>query len=479
MAQVRRFASLIILAAACTVAENRGGGIGTLVISTAGDPNSLVPPLVASVQGRQVTDLIYERLASLGDSLHTNGDAGFTPALADSWSWASDSLSIAFHLNSRARWHDGQPVRSSDVRFTFNSYRDPALASRIGSLVDHVDSVSAPDSLTAVVWFHARAPEQFYEATDGIIIMPEHLWKTIPPSQWSASPQAMKPVGSGKFRFESWNHGSSLSLVADTTNYRGRPKLDRVVWSIAPDFNTALTRFLGGETDLFEGLRADDFADVGKKPDLRIVATPGTAYVFLQFNLRDPKKPARPHPVFGDRDVRRALTMAVDRASLVKNVYGTMALPALGPTQRAFPSTDPDIAQIPYDLAGAKLLLDSLGWRSDPSSGVRKRGAQKLAFTIVVPSSSKPRVRLAVLLQEQLRQAGADVAVEQADFPAFMTRSRKRDFDALLNGLRSQPSPSSLRDDWTSVGTAPGANNTGSYINPLFDVTVDSALGAY
>jgi peptide/nickel transport system substrate-binding protein len=463
---------------ACAEPQSPAIAAGTMVISTPGDPDVLLPPLVSSVQGRQVTDLVFDRLAVLGDSLNTIGDHGFIPQLARSWSWSSDSLRISFNIDVRAKWHDGKPVTASDVRFTFNSYRDTVLASSTAPLLATIDSVSAPDSATAVFWFHSRSPEQFYDAAAQMGIIPEHVWKTLPTTTWRAADQSKHPIGSGRFRFVSWNPGVSINLVADSLNYRGRPKLDRVIWSIAPDFNTALARFLGGQTDLFEAIRPENLTEVAKHPELRVITLAGVDYSFLDFNLVDPKNPARPHPLFGERALRRALTMAVDRASVVRSVYDSLALPAIGPTIRAFPSTDPNLPQIPFDTSAAARTLDSLGWRAASGSATRSKGGRELAFSVLVPSSSKPRMRMAVLVQEQLRRIGVKMDIESVPFPTFVERTHKRDFDGLLNALHSDPSPSAAREDWTSAGIATG-NNKGSYRNASFDAAVDSALATY
>jgi peptide/nickel transport system substrate-binding protein len=453
---------------------------GTLAISVGGDPDVLIPSLVSVVQASEITDMIYDRLADIGDSLNIVNDAGFTPHLADSWKWSADSLSIAFHIDARAKWHDGQPVRSNDVRFTFQSITDSTLGSPVGALITNIDSVSTPDSSTAVFWFHRRTPQQFYDATYQISIMPEHVWKGIAPSAWRASEAAKHPIGSGRFRFVRWTPRASVEVAADTANYRGAPKLARVVWSIAPDFNTALTRFLSGETDFFEVLRPENVPEVLKHPDLRTKTYKGLSYSFVQFNLRDPANHARPHPLFGDRRLRRALTMAVDRAAIVRSVYGEHALPALGPTVRAYPTTDPSLPQIPFDLAAAKALLDSLGWRDQNSDGVRERNGRQLEFSLGVPSSSKVRVQIAVLVQEQLRQAGVKVNVEQLDFPVLSERERKRVFDAVLNSWNTQPSPGAARGSWGTAGSrATSGNNYGSYESPAFDAYVDSALASF
>jgi peptide/nickel transport system substrate-binding protein len=347
-------------------------------------------------------------------------------------------------------------------------------------LLTNIDSVSTPDSATAVFWFHKRTPQQFYDATYQMPIMPEHIWKGIAPAAWRASDPAKHPIGSGQFRFVRWTPRTAVEVSADTTNYRGAPKLGRVVWSIAPDFATALTRFLTGETDFFEVLRPENIPEVMKHPNLRVKTYQGLAYLFAQFNLRDPANHARPHPIFGNRELRRALTMATDRATIVRSVYDTLALPALGPTVRAYPTTDPTIQQIPFDLAGARRMLDSLGWRVTGTGGTRSRNGRPLQFTLSVPSTSNVRVRLAVLIQEQLRQAGAKVNIERLDFPVLVEKERKRAFDAAIGQWNTLPSPGSVRASWGTAGSrASSGTNYGSYENPVFDAYVDSALASF
>src|SRR3954468_714697 len=274
---------------------------GTLVISTGGDPDVLIPSLVQSVQGAQVVDMLYDRLADIDDSLDIVNDKGFTPRLSDRWTWSRDSLSIPFDLNPNARWHDGVPVRSSDVRFTVASTKDSTLGSPTAPVIANIDSVSTPDSATAVYWFHARSPQQFYDAVYQLPIMPEHVWKNVPPSSWRASEAARHPIGSGKYRFVRWIPHAAVELAADTSNYRGAPKLSRVIWTISPDFPAAVTRFLSGEADFFEQLRPDNLVEVAKHPELRTKQYHALAYQFAQMNLRDPANHDWPHPIFGNR----------------------------------------------------------------------------------------------------------------------------------------------------------------------------------
>jgi peptide/nickel transport system substrate-binding protein len=450
------------------------------VISIGGDPDALIPSLVQSVAAGAMTDMIYDRLADIGDSLNILNDKGFTPRLADHWTWSTDSLSIAFHINPNAKWHDGVPVRSNDVRFTIASAKDSTLGSPAASLITNIDSVSTPDSATAVYWFHARSPQQFYDAVYQLSIMPEHVWKSIPPASWRAADAAKNPIGSGQYRFVRWIPRTVVELVADSANYRGSPKIRRLVWTIATDFNTAVSRFLGGEADFFEQLRLENMPEVAKHPTLRARQFHSFQYQFTQFNLRDPANHAKPHPIFGNRELRRALTMATDRAAIVRSVYDSLALPALGPTVRAYATTDPNLPQIPFDLPRARQILDSLGWRVSGSEGMRSRNGRPLEFTLSVPGTSKVRVQTAVLIQEQLRQAGVKVDVEQLEFPALMDKERKRTFDAAIGQWLTQPSPGAVLGSWGIGGSrATSGNNYGSYENPVFDANVDSALASF
>lgn len=458
--------------------SNQGPGEpgGTLVIATTADPGTLFPPLAGTVQAKQITEQIYDYLADVGPGMNTRGDKGFLPQLTDGWRWSSDSLSLTFHINPRAKWHDGLAVTSRDVRFTFALNKNPALGGSVESELANIDSVATPDSLTAVFWFHERQPTQFLDAAAQMLILPAHQLETIPVDKLREL--APSPIGSGRFRFRRRTKGSSVEIVADTLNYRGRARLDRVIWSIAPDFTPAVTRFLGGDADLFDALRVENVPQVRSHPTLRLLLLPPTDYAFIRFNLRDPENKARPHPLFGERDLRRAVAMSIDRRLLVKSVLDTMGMVALGPTIRAFPTTDPRIAQIPYDTVRAASLLDSLGWTRTNGRGFRTRKGRDLAFTLLVPTSSLNRVRMAVPLQAQLGKMGIRVSVETLGSAAMGSREQAGKFDAALGDWHMGASPDGTRQAWSSSGVGDAGVNYGYYESPVFDAQLDSALRA-
>lgn len=449
------------------------GVSGVLTISTPADADALIPPLVASTQGKQAVDLLFDMLAQPTAPIETVGDRGFRPQLAAHWSWATDSLSIAFAINPAARWHDGTPVRARDVAFSYALYVDPTVASPQASTFDGIDSVTVRDSLTAVVWWHARHPEQFFQIAYNLSVMPAHLLDTVARASLAQSSFARHPVGSGRYKFEQWTPRQSLVFAADSTNYRGRPQYARVLWSIAADPNAAALRVLAGEADLLESVRGDAYPKARAAEHLQTISYGSLDYAFMAFNMERNSGSAR--GLFADRALRVALTQAVNRAAVVGNALDSLGNVALGPFTRAEPTVDTAMQQIAFDTASAAHALDSLGWRVDEKTGLRAKQGRALQFEVLVPSSSATRQRVAVLLQAQLRALGVQMDVAPVEPGVFFSRLQKGDFDAALNMWRSDPSPRALRQVWGSPRGADIGGNFGRYRSATFDALLDSA----
>jgi peptide/nickel transport system substrate-binding protein len=449
---------------------------GTVVVATAADAASIFPPLISDAVGADVRDQLYDRLAEIGNDLNTIGDRGFTPRLADRWDWARDSMSIAFHINPKARWHDGQSVRASDVRYSFRVVADPKVGSSVTPLVGNIDSVSVRDSLTAVVWYKKRETEQFYDFVYQVYILPEHVTKDIAPDQLRTSDVTRRGIGTGRFRMVRWNAGQRIELIADTANYRGRPKLDRLIWNIVPDAGAALAQLMSAQADVLELVPVDQAPRVDSSRVARTVPYRGLQYVFLGMNLSDAKHPGQPHPLFGDRRVRRALSMAVDRRAILQNVFGTFGQLSYGPFPRSLSVADTTLRLLPYDVNAAKALLDSAGWRESSPGAVRQKNGRTLRFGLMVPISSRTRVRYAILVQEQLRAVGAQVDIDQLQGGVAFQRQIAHDFDSAIIGVSTDPSPSGYKQQWGSEGAAKGGQNWVEYRNPVYDALVDSAL---
>jgi peptide/nickel transport system substrate-binding protein len=477
--RVRRAVQLVpVLAALACGGESaaEGEGRGTVIVAVAADADFLLPPLVRQLVGKQVFDQIYDPLAMLPASMVTLDAAGFEPRLATSWEWSPDSLAITFTLDPRARFHDGHPVRAADVKFSAEFIKDPAVASGLAGGLANLDSITTPDSLHATAWFARRTSEQFYALVNSLPVMPEHLLAGIPREKVRESDAARNPVGSGRFRFRRWVPGSLIEIVADTANYRGRPSIDRVIWSVSPDPTSLWARLVSEEVDLVEVLRGEPLTKVAAAPATRTVPYQSLDYAYVTFNTRVDRQSRAPHPVLGDVGVRRALAMAADRATVVRNVFDTLAHVAAGPFVRAQWSADTTIAQPVYDPSAARALLDSLGWKDSNGDGIREKNGRPLSFSLAFPTSSTPRRQSATLLQAQWKDVGADVRLEDLENNTFGGRMVAGKFDAVMSGMHVDASPADVRQVFGSPD-APnsGEANYGSYASAEVDRLVDSA----
>lgn len=476
------FAAVFLAACDRTAPVDRTGDApegGTLVVALLTEVAHLVPPILTQVEGKAVADQIFEPLARTGAGGYAGVDHGFLPALAERWRWERDSLAVVFELDPRARWHDGTPVRASDVRFTYSLYTDPAVGSRQRPNFARIDSVTTPDSLTAVFWFAARYPDQFYDAAARMLIVPEHVLGAENRATLQTAAFARSPIGGGRFRLARWAANQAIELVADTAHHRGRPKLDRVVFAVTPDPNALVARLANGELDAAEIVTAEQFRALGQRPELRAQILPAFDYAYLLFNMRDPRQRGRAHPLFGDVALRRALSMVVDRATVVRSRLDTLGAVSLGPFTRAQPLADTTIAQLPFDSAAAARALDSLGWRRPPGKAIRERGGRPLRFSVLVPTASRNRMAMVVLLQEAMRRAGVQVDVDAVEANQYIGRIVKRDFDAAFDGTHVEESIAGLRETWTVAASRdPNSRNFASYENSTFDAYLDSALTA-
>ncbi|HYT03600.1 MAG TPA: ABC transporter substrate-binding protein [Gemmatimonadales bacterium] len=477
LSAVVALASLALLAGCERRARCTGDYCGTIVIAAPGEPDILLPPVGQASISRDVTDQLFLKLADLGTSGNTIGDEDFQAQLAQRWEWDGPTT-LVFHLDPRARWQDGRPVRAADVVFSYDAYTDSQVSSPFRSSLRLISAVTGRDSLTAVFRFRERYPEMFYDAVYHMRILPAHLLRTIPRDQWRSAAFGRAPVGDGPYRFVSWKAGESIELVADSSFFLGRPHIRRVIWRFTPDLQVAVTQGIAGDADAIELLGPpDNVKRVQAAPQLTTYPYKGAAYGYLGFNLAAPGDSTKPHPLLADRELRRALVMATDRERLLRNVFGDLAKVPPGPMAQLTWIWDPEIRELPHDSARAARLLTRLGWTDSNGDGVRDRGDTVLSLRLLVPTTSALRRQYARLLQEQFRTMGVDVQLDEVDFSLFQERARAGRFDALLNGWNTDPTPSSgIPQTWTTAGL--GRSNYGRYANPAFDTLVNRAVRA-
>lgn len=463
------------LLAACAGDKSAGNGGGTVIAGMGTDPTSLFPFLAQDETGFAANDLMFEKLAAIGPSLSSVGDKDFTPRLAKSWDWARDSMSITFHLDPAARFHDGTPVTANDVRYSFRIVKDTALGSTFTTLIANIDSVTVGDSLTATVWYHRRTATQFFDAAYQLIPVPEHIYGKVPVAQLKTSDITRNPVGSGRFRFMRYEPGVRLELVADTANFLGRPKLDRVIFMLGQAPVSAAQAVLAGQMDFFVAFPIDQADRLDSSTVVRPVDYQANGYGFAILNTFARKSTTRPHPILGDVNVRRALSMSLDRRGMLTNVFKNTGRLAYGPFPTGVPLSDTTLAAPAYDTTAAGKLLDAAGWKRGPD-GVRQKNGKPLTIEIATPATSVIRTRYADLMQAQLNRVGFRAEIDKVG-QDFGARLGSHDFDMIIMAVNTDPSISGIQQYW-STAAIPSGSNLALYSNRKVDADLDSASWA-
>jgi peptide/nickel transport system substrate-binding protein len=449
----------------------------SIVIVTGEYPTMPIPTLMegsaGSVGNMELADQLFLRLAGLGPTLLTAGDRNFVPQLARSWT-RRDSVTLVFDLDPRAKWHDGVPVTAHDVVFTFARARNPAIAPRLAQLLRHITSVTPDGERRVVFRFSHPYAEQLYDATFHTAPIPAHLLESLPPDSIGRSSFVTQPVGSGPYRLARSVAGQFVELAANRDFFLGGPKLERVIIRIAADPDARMNLLLSGQADAMDNVPPprDNIRRIAAEPSLRLVPVPSPTVGFLLYNQRDQRDTSRPHPILADTNVRRAITLGLDRAQLVRAVFGSYGEVPYGPVSPLLWIRHASPKPERQNRAESRRLLQAAGWRDADGDGTLDRGGRPLALSLSFPNTSGIRRQMALLIQEQLRQIGIRVDLQQLDFPVYIERRTAGNFDIDLSAISQDPSPSGLTQSWTCKG----GSNVARYCDPQVDSLIERAV---
>jgi peptide/nickel transport system substrate-binding protein len=390
---------------------------GTLIEANTSDIQSLHPFLVEEDASINLADLIFEPLFG---SDPRNGQPA-PNALADSWDIAPDGVTYTFHLNTNATWHDGVDVTADDVVFSFDALANPDTGSAYsGTFTNSIASWRAIDDDTVEV----VATEPLYTALYDIIvgyIIPKHIWENVPYAEWRNDPGATgtdpsRVIGSGPFKFQEWQQGTSVTLVRNDDYYGKAPYIDTYILRIWPDQTAMVNALLNDEVDAVE-LVASDLAGVEGTPGIEVVHFPTRGFTFYEFNL-DPEVTTR----WEDPQVRQALMYALDRQSIVDNIQLGYAEVAQGTQPVISYAYEPDRlnTRYDYDPEKAKSLLTEAGWTDTDGDGIVDKDGQSLSVEFLYASGIPTNDQLAAYLQDAWREIGVEITPRALEFPALI-----------------------------------------------------------
>jgi len=376
---------------------------------------------------------------------------------------SADGKTITYHLRRDVTFSDGHPLTADDVVFTWQQILNPKNNVPYHFPNDQAQSVVAKDAYTVVA--RLREPSapfvvEFMRCGNQGSILPKHL--LAGQADLNRNPYNLKPVGSGPFMVERYEPGVGVEMLANPRYYAGKPKLDRISYRIMPNENSLLIALQTHEIDFYFGAPEQQYRPLRALDGIRVSALPFQQFEQIAFNTR--------RVPFNDLAVRRAATYAIDWDGLARTVYLDVDLPAPGdifPKSWAF---DPTLARYAHDVARARALLESAGWKVGPD-GIRMKDGTRLTADISTVNGVLVRQNAEVVIQQELREAGFEVQVRNAPASLLFTSLQaggilaSGKFDMAIYAWVKFPDP----DDTETIGpdrVPPGGANYSGLRDP-------------
>jgi len=428
-----------IFLAGCNFSKNAAEP-GTVNFLIEASPTNLDPRIGADAYSQHIDGLIFSSLVA------HDAEMKVTPDLALSWE-TPDPLTYIFHLRPGVKFHDGRPLTSADVKFTFDSLLSGAIKSPKRGSFKMVDSIDAPDDGTVIFHLHEPYASFLWSLTRPVVgIVP----------RGSGPDVAQHPIGSGPFRFVSMAADEEIILARNENYFDGAPNIEHLRIRIVPDVTVRALELRKGSADAtINSLTPDMVATLGKEKGLLADQQPGTTLAYISFNFDD--------PTLAKREVRQALAYATDRKTIIQYLLRGQARPAsslLPPNSWAFNS---DVQQYDFDPVRAENLLESAGFH-------RGKDGVRLHLTLKTSTDESTRL-LSEALADQWKRVGVALELRPLEFATFYTDITRGSFQMYaLRWVGANNDPDIFEFVFSLKKMPPAGANRGHYSNPQLDV---------
>lgn len=471
---------------------------GQTVLGALGDIDSFNNYTAETVFASEIIEQIMIRLMDEQPDFH-KGPPSFEPRLAASWEMGADKKSITFHLREGLVWSDGEPLTADDLRFSWEAARSNEVAWANRSIADRIIDVEVVDPSTAIYRYNEEYPYQLMDAND-LTIVPKHTFGKVPFKEWREHDWSDidSLVVSGPFKVESYEPQHEIVLVRNDRYYDPSvPLLDRVVFRVVPDNDALFTNVLAGTFDFMRQVEPKNVDDILETDHLRLAAFKSRQYLVVGWNeiekgaatelvnetraagkkvtaealrtLREEK----PHPLFADPRVRRAMTIAIDRQRIIDSQYHGYADPSTGPVVSSFWAHNKAIKPHPIDTEAARALLEEAGWKDTDGDGVIDRDGVKFEFEILTNAGNKIRENTMELIRDDLAKLGIVVHPRKLEWTVLVETTRNKMFDAYIQGW-NVATKVDLKTTFHTLSIETGFNRVG-YSNLRVDELIEKA----
>lgn len=448
-----------------TAARPRGEpAYGDMIIrGSIGDASVLLPVLASDSASGDINGLVYDGLVKY------DKDVKLIPHLAESWEISDDKLTIRFHLRKDVRWHDGHPFTSKDVEFTYKLYIDPKTPTAYATDYLKVKEFRVLDEYTVEVTY--EKPYAPALGSWGHSMHPAHL---LEGQDVTKSPLKRNPIGTGAYRFGEWKGGEKIVLKSNHDYFEGRPYIEQVMTRIIPDRATMFLELKAGRLDEM-GLSPLQYTRQTKGPwwteNFAKYTYLQFGYTYMGYNLQDWR--------FKDRRVRQALTMAINRESIVQGVLLGLGRVTDAPYKPDTFWYNHNVKKFPYDPERAKQLLAEAGWADTDGDGILDKDGKPFEFTVLTNQGNDLRKNAATIIQRDLKKVGIIVKIRVIEWAAFLKNFiNKRKFEACILGWGIGIDPTQI-DIWDSKKTDERQLNFLHYQNPEVDELLEQGAATY
>jgi peptide/nickel transport system substrate-binding protein len=387
------------------------------------------------------------------------------PDLAE-WAVTADASLYTITLREDAVWHDGEPVTSDDVIYTFSKFQDPGYPGPqdLQDLWQQVNIIRLDERRVQF-----QLPEPFAPFLDYLTIglLPDHLLRGVSVTELIDHPINLHPIGSGPFRFETYivkdEEVVGVSLVAFQDYYEGPPFLERVDFLFYEDSQAAMEAYLLGEVQGIGQVDEDTLPEILETTSLNLhsMRLPKMGIIYL--NLKDPE-----NTYLAEKRFRQALLLAINRQWIINQAFNGQGVIPTGPMQPGTWAYTDSLDPYPFDPELAAQYLDTLGWELPTGAMpgtpeyVRTKDEQTLTLELVHPDSAF-HTNVAQIIETYWEAIGIDVQLSASDTEELMEAYlQPRSFQAVLTDLNlsKYPDPDPY-PFWHDSQTETGQNYSG------------------
>jgi peptide/nickel transport system substrate-binding protein len=469
----------IALTALPAGAQDDGDKKKVLRLGQAQDVQTLNPFVAQDEENFRAWSLNWDLLVNFSPD-----DLTPVPGIAESWDVSPDKKTVTFKLIEGAKWSDGEPITSKDVKYSLDKLGTDSLI--FSGYTSNVTSIETPDEHTVVV--KTKQPDARMIGGLFIYMIPEHVYGKVPLKELKKDFQPPLPmVGSGPYVVTEFEHGRILRMERNP-NFRGeKPAFDEIQF-IKYGSADAVERALRlGEIDAIPEAQAPSLEKLGQAENVKTDRAPSPSFTQLTFNLCSEENcpDAKFNPAVQDRTVRQAIAYAIDRERVNTIATRGTSFPGHGILPQYYKSWYEQPADdYPFDPDKANQMLDDAGWTRD-GDGTRAKGGVELSFDLFVRSESPENIQAAKLVAEQAREIGVEFKVQVVSVDKlteittrFVGDKPAPDFDTFIWGWGGDPyDPSALLQLITTDQI--GGSSDAFYSNPEYDRLFDEQAGEF